>query len=74
MQIHVRCWSNGRVLIKTDPTAAAAAAAAAGLPPPAPLPQVQEVVQLPGKLDTRSAMALFTAQGHLYVRVNRKPQ
>ncbi|GAB4819164.1 hypothetical protein N2152v2_006210 [Parachlorella kessleri] len=77
-QIHVRCWSNGRVLIKADPPAAALLAAPAPLllhetgPGQQQEPLFQQMVQLPGRLDTHSAQALFTAHGHLYVRVNLK--
>ncbi len=77
-QIHVRCWSNGRVLIKADPPAAALLAAPAPLllhetgPGQQQEPLFQQMVQLPGRLDTHSAQALFTVHGHLYVRVNVK--
>lgn len=39
----MRCWSNGRVLIKTEP------------PKHSPMAPYQQLVQLPARLDTQSA-------------------
>ncbi len=72
----MRCWSNGRVLIKADAPSPEVSPGAllldTSLAQQQPESCFQEVVQLPGRLDTHSAQALFTTHGHLYVRVNLK--
>ena len=60
-QISIRCWSSGQVVI--EPCKAPASA------PAPPLPA--ERIQLPARIDTKSASALFTPAGQLYVRIAR---
>lgn len=59
----VRCWPEGRILIQGDPDLSCAGSAQ----------RVQEELQLPlvagQKLLPRTAQALFTDTGRLYVKV-----
>lgn len=71
----MRCFSRGEVLITgSSRRTAAATAAGGGWPPAGPEAAAEptsERIQLPGPIDTRSALALFTAAGQLYVSVSR---
>ena len=62
-QVSVRCWPEGRILIQGDPDLSCAGSAQ----------RVQEELQLPlvagQKLLPRTAQALFTDTGRLYVKV-----
>lgn len=63
LQVSVRCWPEGRLLIQGDPDLAA----------PGSAQKIQEELQLPllpgQKLLPRTAQALFTDTGRLYVKV-----
>ena len=68
LQINVRCWINGQVRISGEPRHGAAPGLA-GIGWAAPTSS--ETIQLPARIDTASARALFTAAGQLYMRVDR---
>ena len=66
LQVRIRAWDDGRVLIRAEPSNAQQAALW-GMAP------VEYSVRLPvglGGIDATSAQALMTVQGQLYLRVN----
>jgi hypothetical protein len=72
LQVSVRCWSNGLVLISGEARRAGAGGASAAGADGWLAPACTERIQLPARIDTRSAQALFTQAGQLYVRLHRK--
>lgn len=59
LQVAVRCWEDGRVLVRVDSVRVAVGAAL-----------YDEIMYLPRPINAASARALFTPAGQLYIRVN----
>jgi HSP20 family molecular chaperone IbpA len=64
----VRCWSNGQLRVSWEPRQSAPGEAGQG---GSAARAACETIQLPAKVDSASAKALFTDAGQLYVRVDR---
>jgi hypothetical protein len=72
MQVSVRCWSSGLVLISGEAWRAGAGGGSVAGADGWLAPACNERIQLPARIDTRSVQALFTQAGQLYVRLHRK--